>query len=66
MMMVLFHAYCFLVPTPISVPLFALALTCTLVAVADGLLGMVHVDASSSSITTNLPARTNMYRLRMS
>jgi hypothetical protein len=44
MMRFLFHVLCFLVPPPPPVPLFALALPRRLVDVADGLLGMVHID----------------------
>jgi hypothetical protein len=34
----------FIVPPPLPVPLFALALLSRLVAVADSLLGMVNID----------------------
>jgi hypothetical protein len=44
MMRFVFHVLCFLVPPPLSVPLFALALPHRLVAVADALFGMVTVD----------------------
>jgi hypothetical protein len=40
----LFCATCFLVPPPLPVPFFALALRRRLVAVADALLGMIDID----------------------
>jgi hypothetical protein len=44
MMRFVFHVLCFLVPPPLPVPLFALALPHRLVAMADALFGMVTVD----------------------
>jgi hypothetical protein len=40
----LFRVLCFLVPPPLSVPLFPFVRPCTLVAVADALLVMVNID----------------------
>jgi hypothetical protein len=38
------YVLCILVLLPLLVPLLALTLLCTTLAVADALLGMVHVD----------------------
>jgi hypothetical protein len=43
-MVMMSFLFCSLVPPPLPVPLFALVLPCSLVAVADALLGMVDID----------------------
>jgi hypothetical protein len=44
MMRFSFRVLCFLVPPPLPVPSFSLALPCKLVAMADALLGLVDLD----------------------
>jgi hypothetical protein len=44
MMRFLFRTLCFLVPPPLPVRWFALALSHKLVVVADALMGMVSID----------------------
>jgi hypothetical protein len=64
MMKFFFHALCFLVPSPLPVPLFALSLPSRLVAVADALLGMVYIDLVFLLLATIVfPRVTSPYKV---